>query len=140
MIEHGDVRAGLSMILKKRIEVLSKDHAAGSNDDILFFHLLDLLNIASEGLDICIVNFIGHGLIREKDLNLSTLGVNVVMAACPDVLYHGTGHGSDINLDVIDIAVAEIGNREIDHAVSSKEGKCADGTIVLKSCHFLVSG
>ena len=38
------------------------------------------------------------------------------------------------------IAVAEIGNREINHAVSSKEGKCADGTILLKSCHFLVSG
>jgi hypothetical protein len=102
-------------------------------------HGLDILEVLIVGLDIGIVDIIGSICLREKELQLAALGIDIVMAACAQMFYQGARLAVDIDLDAVDIAVAEVGNRKVNHAVSAQEGECSDGTIILEAFHPNVS-
>ena len=57
---------------------------------------------------------------------LSALGIDVVMPSCSDMLDQRTRFSSDIYLDSVDTAVGHIGNRKVNHAISSQKGECRD--------------
>ena len=65
---------------------------------------------------------------------MTTFGVDVVVTSCANMLDQGTGliiiH---VYLDPVNITIAKIGDREVDHTVSSKERESTDRTIILKS-------
>ena len=65
---------------------------------------------------------------------MTAFGVDVVVTTSANMLDQGTGliiiH---VYLDPIDITVAKIGDRKVDHTVSSKERESTDRTKILKS-------
>ena len=61
------------------------------------------------------------------------------MAARPDVFHQGTRLLVRVNLDIFNPAVAHVGEREVNHAVSAKEGKRANRTVILQSLHMDVA-
>ena len=60
------------------------------------------------------------------------------MTAGADVGDQRTGLGADINLNVIDSAVAEVGNREIDYTESAEEGESADRAVILHALYLML--
>ena len=79
------------------------------------------------------------------ELTSSSLGTMIwilprleLVTAGADMRYQRAGLLGDINLDVIDSAVAEVGDREIDHTESAEEGESADRTIVLHTINFML--
>ena len=138
MIEQSDVCAGFDVLLKELIVVLCKYHAAGSDHDIFLGLTADIVDIREQRIDICVVDRIDQFLIGNDDLDSAALGVDVVVTAGADMRYQRAGLLGDINLDVIDSAVAEVGDREIDHTESAEEGECADRTIVLHTVNFVL--
>jgi hypothetical protein len=48
------------------------------------------------------------------------------------------GLGADINLNIVDSAVAEVGNREIDYTESAEEGESADGAVILHALYLML--
>ena len=53
------------------------------------------------------------------------------MASGSEMLGQRTRFSADIYLDMLNAAVGQVGNREIDHTVTAEEGKCSDGAIGL---------
>ena len=138
VIEQSDVCAGFDVLLKKLIIVLCKYHAAGSDHDIILGLTADIVDVREQCVDICVVDGIDQLFVGNDDLDSAALGVDVVVTAGADVGYQGAGLLCDINLDIIDSAVAEVGDREIDHTESAEEGESADRTIVLHTINFML--
>ena len=138
VIEKCDVRAGFHMILEELIIILGKDHAAGSDHNILTALTADIVNVREESIDVGVVDRVDHVLIGDDDLDPAALGVDVVMTAGADVGDQRTGLGADINLNVIDSAVAEVGDREIDHTESAEEGESADRAVILHALYLML--
>ena len=67
---------------------------------------------------------------------MTAFGVDIVVTTCANMFDQGTGliiiH---VYLDPVDITVTKIGDREVDHTVSSKERESTDRTIILKSLY-----
>ena len=138
VIQKSDVRAGFHMILEELIVILCKDHAARSDHDILAALTADVVDVREEGIDICVVDRVDHVLIGDDDLDSAALGVDVVMTAGADVSDQRAGLGADINLNIVDSAVAEVGNREIDYTESAEEGESADGAVILHALYLML--
>ena len=68
-----------------------------------------------------------------KTLEVEVVRVKITLA-CTAVsythLYQRTGFTSYIYLNMINIAVAHIGDRKVNDAVTSKERKCCDRTVI----------
>jgi hypothetical protein len=62
------------------------------------------------------------------------------VAARADVLDDGAGIRVNIDLDAVDITVAQIGDREIDDPVSAEERKSPDGTEFIHPLHMMTVG
>ena len=61
------------------------------------------------------------------------------MTAGSEVFYQRTRFSSCVNLNTVDAAVAHVGDREVNNAVSSHEGESADRTIVLHAIYLNMS-
>jgi len=121
VVEEGNVRAGFGVLLEQLVIVLCEDHAAGRDHDILLRLFADVFNVREERIDIGVVDRIDQFLVGDDDLDLTALGVDVVMTAGTDVCDQGPGLFGDINLNIINTAVAQVGNRKVDHTEPAEE-------------------
>ena len=139
MIYQGDIGLGLDVRLQKLAIVHRVNHVAWRDDDIHLVRTLDVLHVVHVGGDIRVINRIRDVRLGEKHVQVPALGVDVVMAARPDVFHQGTRLLVRVNLDIFNPAVAHVGEREVNHAVSAKEGKRANRTVILQSLHMDVA-
>ena len=84
-------------------------------------HSLNALEILKECGNISIVNVIVRAVFREKDTQLTPLGVDVIVPPCSQVFHKRTRFTARIDLDLVDPAVAHVRDREVDNAVSAEE-------------------
>ena len=127
------------MGFQKLAVIHSVDHIAGSDDYIWFMSLFNELHIFDKGSNIIVVDIIVHTVFGIEKMKFSSLGVDVVMTSGSQMFGEGTWFSADIYLDTVNAAVAHIGDREVDHTVTSQEGKCAYGTIGLHTFYMYIS-
>jgi hypothetical protein len=140
VVQSSDISAGFSVALQKGVEVLFEDHAAGSDHNVILRLSLDILKVLIQRLDVGVVNAVHFLLSGHKELHSAALGVDVILTASSDVRNKGTGLGGNINLQVVNAAVAEVRKREVNYTISSQEGEAADRTIILKAVDLVLHG
>ena len=109
------------MCLNKITVVSCVDHVARCDDNIRLGHALDAVQIIDISSDICAVDITDLTLFRVHNAQLATLGVDIVMTSGTEMFGQGTRFPAHIDLDIINAAVAHIGNREIDDTISAEE-------------------
>ena len=87
MIQKSDISIGINMCLKKFTVVCCIYHIGWSNDYIWFTHTFDEFNVFCESGNIGIIYIILRTVLREHQLELAALGVDVVMAPGTQMLY-----------------------------------------------------
>ena len=140
VIQQGHIGAARHMIIQELAVILFVDHVTGSHDHIGQVHALDDLVILQKTCDIVIVDRLGIVDLREQQLQLPSLGVDIVMTSRPDMLRDGTRAGAHIDLDLVDPGIAHIGYGEVDHTVSPEEGECPDRPVIMQSFHMKSAG
>ena len=93
-------------------------------------HTFDHFDVFQIACDICVINIIFRAVLCKKNLQSAFFGVDVIMTAGSQMFYQRTGFTSYIYLNMINIAVAHIGDRKVNDAVTSKERKCCDRTVI----------
>ena len=126
MIEKRDICSGLLMSSKKFIEILRIYHISRGNDHVAVARLHHAVQIFRISFDICVIVILILLRICKYHLQISALGINVVMSSGSDMLYQRTWFSSDIHLNSVNTAVGHIGNREVNHTISAQEGEGRD--------------
>ena len=121
MIHHGNVCAGLYVLVQELAVVCGVDHVARCDHYIRLREPLDAVQVLHVGFHVCAVDIAYLCGLGVHDVQLAALGVDVVVASGAEVLGQGTRFLADIDLDVVDAAVAHIRDREINDAVASEE-------------------
>ena len=103
-------------------------------------HFFDAFQVLIVSSDVCVVDVVSLTCVGEKDLQFTALGVDVVMTTGTDMGNQCTRFLLYINLDTVDITVAQIGDREVDNTVSAQERESSDRTIILESLYPDISG
>ena len=88
--------------------------------------ILDMLQICQIRFDICVVIIVLLLGICKHHLYISALGVDIKVPAGSDMTNQRLRSSADVYLNPVNAAVGHIGNREVNHAVSAKEGECGD--------------
>ena len=138
VIHQCDICTGLDMSLKECIIICCVNHIAWCEDNIFGINLIKAVKVFNICSDICIVDIVLFNRLCKKDIQLSTLGVDVIMTSCSEMFYKGTGFSADIHLHDINTTVTHIGNRKVDHTVSSEERKSSDRTIIQHTTYMYV--
>jgi hypothetical protein len=60
------------------------------------------------------------------------------MTTCAKVFDERTRFAVSINLNTVNVAVAQIGNRKVNYTISSKKGESTDRTIILKAFYIYI--
>ena len=126
------------MCFQKLTVIHSIDHIAGSDHYIRFAGLLNKLHIFNKGSDIIVIDIIVHTVFGIEKMKFSSLGVDVVMTSGSQMFGQGTRFSADIYLNTVNTAVAHIGNREVDHPITSQERKRSYGTIGLHAFYMYI--
>ena len=121
MIHHGNVRAGLYVFGEELAVVCGVDHVARCDHNVRLRQTLDAVQVLHVGFHVCAVDIADLRGLGVHNVQLAALGVDVVVASGAEVLGQGTRFLADIDLDVVDAAVAHIRDREINDAVTSEE-------------------
>ena len=127
MIKQGDVCTGINMLLDQFGEISRINHIIWCDYHIWMMHFFDVLQIFIIGSNIGIIDCISLICIREKNLQLTALGVDIIMTSGTDMGNQCTGFFLYIDLDTVNAAVAQIGNREVDNTISAQEREGSDG-------------
>ena len=72
---------------------------------------------------------------RKEDSDLSVFGIDIVVTSGSNVIYQRTWFVIDIYLNLINAAVAHVGEWKIDDTVSSEKGHGTDWAIILQPCY-----
>ena len=126
------------MLLQQRLIILRVDHVARRDDDVREREPLDDGQVLHKRRDVGVVDIAGGVRLREQNLNVAALRVDVVAARAADVFGQGTRVLADIDQNAVDVAVAHIGNRKINDAVAAGEGERADRAVCLKPLYMHV--
>ena len=126
------------MRLKECIIICCIDHITWCKDYIFGINLIKAVKVLDVSGNICIVDIVLFNGLCKKNVQLSTLGVDVVMTSCSEMFYEGTRFSADVNLHYINPTVTHIRNRKVDHAVSSEERKSSDRTIIQHTIYLYV--
>ena len=108
MVEQSDICAGFDMRLNQRRVVDRVDHIIRCNHNIRIAKATDVFHIFKVGSDIRIVKVIYCACLAEQQMQAAALGVDVVVAACTDMLDKRARLVVDIDLDAVNTAVAHV--------------------------------
>ena len=68
MIQQGNIRSGIDMVLQQFAEVLGIHHIAGYDYHIRAVNLLNIFHIFQEGGDIIVIDVVIHPVLRKEDV------------------------------------------------------------------------
>ena len=114
------------MRLQQGVEILCVNHISRSDHHVIVGRILDLIQVCKISLYVCIIIIVLLLGICKHHLYISALGVDVEMTAGSDVAHQRLRSSADVDLNPVDAAVGHIGDGEVNHAVSAKEGECGD--------------
>ena len=119
------------MLIEQFRIIRAEDHVARRDDHIRIRRFLDGLHVEHIRTDVAVIGAVRAHVLRGQDMQLPAFGIDVVMTSCAQMLDQRTRVGLDINLDAVHAAVAQVRDREVDHAVTAQKGECGDRTIIL---------
>ena len=99
------------MRIQELVIILRIHHVVRYNHHIRIMHSLNALQVLEERGNIRIVNIIVRAVFREKDTQLTPLGVDVIVPSCSQVFHKRTRFTAGIDLDLVDplLLIFEIG-------------------------------
>ena len=109
VIQQRDISAGCDMVIQQFPEILLEHHVSRRKDDILRMHSADDVEVDSVRGNIRIVDFVDPAVLVEKELEFAAFGVDIVNTACSEMFSKGARVLADVDLNAVNIAVAQIG-------------------------------
>ena len=108
MIKHGHICTGFDMGIDQLGVVGGVDHVIRSDNNIRIMNCFDALQIGVVIVDICVIDIVDSGMLCKKDLEITALGVDVVVTSGSEMFYKRTGFVLYIDLNVLNSAVGHI--------------------------------
>ena len=124
------------MLLQQLIQILAVYHIGRRDDHILLRHRLEQLQDAAHRTDIGIVHIDPFAADRRDDLQPAALGIQIILPAIAQMLHQRTRIALHEHLDLIDAAVAHVGERKIDQAVASQIRERGDRAVFPHALHM----
>ena len=121
MIKQGNVSLRLDMLFDQLGKISSINHVIWCDYHIWMMHFFDAFHIFVIGSNIGVVDIVSLVAVSEKNLQPSALGVNVIMTSGADMGNQSSWFLFHVDLNAVNAAVAQVGNREVDHTVSAQE-------------------